>query len=207
MNSNRSIWNNLVAVEGIDGAGTTTLTQGIGEALSARGTRYKAGCEPTDGEVGRLIRRALGGLTSLLPESLALLFAADRREHLYGRGGIQQVVENDGIYITDRYLFSSLAYQSFETDWEWVDMLNCAYPLPGFLIYLSIPVRNAMDRLSSRETKDIYEAEKIQTHVSEAYEKSLEHYAHSGMSVLRLDSRRPPGELLDEALSFLSELL
>ncbi len=207
MNSNRKIWSNLVAVEGIDGAGTTTLVKGIAQTLSAQKRIHAAGYEPTDGVVGHLIRKSLAGSTELTPETMALLFAADRREHLYGEGGIQETVEKGGIYITDRYLFSSLAYQSLETDWDWVDSLNSTCPLPGYLIYLRIPVKDAMERLSDRVERDIYETEDFQNRVTIAYERSINHYARSGMSILTLDSRRPPREMTDESLSFLAELL
>ena len=85
MNSNRKIWPNLVAIEGIDGAGTTTLARKIAQAISAHGIMHAAGCEPTDGAIGQLIRLALRGKITLEPKSMALLFAADRREHLYGK--------------------------------------------------------------------------------------------------------------------------
>jgi len=114
MNSNREIWQHLVAVEGIDGAGTTTLTRNLSEALKKRNIHNETGCEPTDGPIGRIIRKALSGKQPVEPETLAMLFAADRREHLYSPRGIRQTLDSGKIYITDRYFFSSLAYQSLD---------------------------------------------------------------------------------------------
>ena len=206
MNSNRESWRGLIAIEGIDGAGTTTLSRNLGTALSDRGIPFSLGCEPTDGSIGKIIRNALSGSTPVLPETLALLFAADRREHLYSDEGIRKDLDSGRIYITDRYLFSSLAYQTLDADWDWVDGLNRDYPLPGHLIYLGLPVEDALKRISDRETKDIFEEADLQKRVSDSYQRSIDVYRDSDMKVLVLDSRRKPEEVCADALNFLMEL-
>lgn len=206
MNRNRELWRSLIAVEGIDGAGTTTLSALLGDVFTRRGVKHRIGCEPTDGEIGRLIRRGLSGSPALRPETMALLFSADRREHLFAEDGIASVIRSGGIYVTDRYLFSSLAYQSLEAPWDWVEGLNADYPLPGYLIYLSLPVDEAMGRLEGRESRDIYETAELQQRVSEGYRRALNRWGECGMKVLELDSRRPPDALLGDSLGFLGDL-
>ena len=203
MNSNRAIWPGLVAVEGIDGAGTTTLTRNLSAALLERDRKVQSGCEPTGGSIGRLIREGLAGREPMQPESLALLFSADRREHLYSPGGIQDFLEEGDWYISDRYLFSSLAYQSLNTDWDWVNSLNLPYPLPGYLIYLGLPVDEAMKRISGRAEQDIFETETLQQKVSSLYDRSIEAYRDTAMRILVLDSRQSPAEICRQALEFL----
>ena len=207
MNRNRELWRPLIAVEGIDGAGTTTLTARLAHSFARSGLNHAVGCEPTDGEIGRLIRRGLSGSPDLKPETMALLFSADRREHLFAEGGIASVIASGGIYITDRYFFSSLAYQSLDASWEWVDALNADYPLPGYLILLSLPVSEAMGRLKGRESRDIYETADQQKRVSEGYRRAVDQYRECGIKLLELDSRRPPDALLRESLRFLDDPL
>ncbi len=200
MKSNRVVWNRLIAVEGIDGAGTTTLTGRLQKALAAKDVACAAGFEPTDGPIGELIRRGISSAVPLSRKTLAMLFAADRREHLYGPGGIQECLEAGSFYITDRYFFSSLAYQSMDAPWEWVDSLNEGYPLPGLLIYLSLPASDAMQRIAGRSTRDIYETESQQQQVARLYEHSFAAYDCPEMEILRLDSRQPPSLLAEQAL-------
>ena len=203
MKRNREILEGLVAIEGIDGAGTTTLARNLTNILEAAGRNVVPGCEPTDGPIGQIIREGLSGRLPMAPESLALLFAADRREHLYGKDGIISIVSNGGIYVTDRYLFSSLAYQSLDCSWEWVDGLNSAYPLPEYLIYLGLPVDEAMKRISGRGEQDIFETESLQQQVADSYDRSIQEYAGSGMKVLVLDSRRSPKDISSAAGEFI----
>lgn len=207
INDNRGIWSHLVAIEGIDGSGTTTLTNSLKEVLCQRGKRHDVGCEPTNGEIGKLIRKMLSGAEKIHPNALALLFAADRVEHIYAQDGIKNTVENNGIYITDRYFFSSLAYQSLGSDWHWVDRLNSPCPLPGYLIYLSLPVSQAMERLTKRDKREIFENEGFQNRVLKSYETSIDAYKDSGINILRLDALKRPETLLEEALDFLAPIL
>ncbi len=206
MNSNRGIWQRLVAVEGIDGAGTTTLTKNLAEALTRTGKPFVAGCEPTDGHIGRIIREALSGVKPVQPKTLAMLFAADRREHLYSPGGIKDIVDSGEIYITDRYFFSSLAYQSLDAEWDWINYLNNEYPLPGYLIYLGLPVEEAQKRISTRGETEIFDSEELQHRVSASYLKSIEAFGNQGMKILELDSREEAVDVCDAALDFLKEL-
>ena len=203
MKRNREIWKGLIAIEGIDGAGTTTLTRNLSKSLGDRNISHRTGFEPTNGPIGRLIRDGLSGKITISYESLALLYSADRREHLYGRDGIKSVMEQKNLYLTDRYLFSSLAYQTLHSPWEWVDALNADYPLPGFLIFLGLPVDEAMKRISVREDREIFETETMQEQVSEAYARSINAYRSRGMNILELDSRRPPEDICSDALNFI----
>ena len=206
MNSNRELWRGLVAVEGIDGAGTTTLTRNLGQSMKKLGISFTRGCEPTDGHIGKVIRDALSGRKPVSPKTLALLFAADRREHLYGPEGIRKNIDSGRIYITDRYFFSSLAYQSLDAEWEWVNQLNGEYPFPGHLIYLGLPVEEALKRISSRGSREIFENADLQLKVSESYKKSIDAYRNSGMKILELETRRNAGDVCDAAMGFLEEL-
>lgn len=207
MKRNRDVWEKLVAVEGIDGAGTTTLVRRLGEALTAGDTPFIAGFEPTDGVIGKVIRAALSGEEKISPESLALLYAADRREHLYGKKGIKEALDTDRIYITDRYWFSSLAYQTLDSDWDWVEGLNAPYPLPGYLVFLEIPVDEAQKRLSQREEQEIFDNAALQHRVAAAYNKAIDFYADSAMKVIRLDSTKNPEELCKKTVDFLADIL
>ena len=72
----------FIAIEGIDGAGTTTQARMLAEWLRSRGRKVILTSEPSDTPAGRLIRDVLARKEKPDEVTLALLFAADRREHL-----------------------------------------------------------------------------------------------------------------------------
>ncbi|MBC7793592.1 MAG: dTMP kinase [Clostridia bacterium] len=112
----------FIALEGIDGAGTTTQCRLLGEALTRRGIRAYLTAEPSQGPVGRLLREALQKKHGIEDLTLVPLFAADRLDHL-SREIIPRLT--DGVVvITDRYTLSSLAYQSMAAPFDYVKAVN-----------------------------------------------------------------------------------
>ena len=70
-----------IVFEGIDGAGKSTQIQLLKEWLENNGFRVETLVEPTDSEVGKLIRKILqrpDATTDRVQKTLGLLFAADR---------------------------------------------------------------------------------------------------------------------------------
>ena len=141
----------LVALEGIDGAGTTSQVGPVATRLRAMGISVTTTHEPSDGPVGRLARQALClvGETRALPEAcLALLFAADRLAHL--QSVIEPALARGEVVLTDRYLWSSLAYQSAALAPRWVRTLNALARPADINVLLDVPVRVAERRRAAR---------------------------------------------------------
>jgi dTMP kinase len=166
----------LLVLEGIDGAGTTTQTERLVATLRQQGRKAVATREPSAGPVGRLIREILLG-HHRIPQgavmdgrTMALLFAADRLDHL------QREVDpllNDGVdVVTDRYLMSSLAYQAEEADREWVATLARGVRAPDLTILLDIPIEVAAKRraLAGRPVER-YDADSYLARVAENYRR------------------------------------
>lgn len=176
----------FVVIEGLDGAGTTTQAKALAAALSAK-TEVHLTCEPTDGEIGRLIRRILHGEVPAEPRAIAHLYAADRADHLYrGPESVTARLQAGELVVTDRYLFSSLAYQSVHCGFDFVYRLNETFPLPRYLFYLEIEPELGEERLSSREKRDMYERLSFQREVKEFYERTLDYFSASGIEIHRL---------------------
>lgn len=191
----------FVAIEGLDGAGTTTQTRAVGEALAEQ-ERVFVTCEPTDGEIGRLIRRILHKEVPATPQTVAHLYAADRTEHLYqGPDSVTARLEAGDLVVTDRYLFSSLAYQSVGCGFDFVYRLNEPFPLPRHLFYIDIDPDLGDRRLSGRLVRDMYERLSFQKRVQEQYERTLDHFSSSGVDIHRLDGALPAEELTAEIVA------
>lgn len=194
----------FVVLEGIDGAGTTTQSRLLHEALEERGRGSTLHAEPTGGPAGKLIRRVLSGELTVPAETMACLFAADRWDHLEGAGGIRDSLRTRPHLVCDRYLFSSFAYQGIDLGWNFVYDLNKHFPLPETVILIDVSEKTAAERLSQRSQKEIYETLEFQKVVRENYRRVLGEFAKVGSPVrcLELDGARPVEELHSAILNF-----
>ncbi len=135
----------LIAFEGIDGSGKTTHSKILYDRLLRRGLKVHLTAEPTQGPIGKLVRRVLSGELSISDKGLALLFAADRVEHNLKE--ICPKIDEGHIVITDRYLLSSLAYQGLKLPLNWVSQINRWARVPDVVIYLDVGPEVAIRRL------------------------------------------------------------
>ncbi|UER67935.1 dTMP kinase [Borrelia sp. BU AG58] len=148
---------NFYCIEGIDGSGKTTIIQRL-QRLCNNELKYYFTKEPSEGVVGEFIRKQLTTFKNPMKEaSLAYLYAADRYEHLYNpKNGIIKILKKSRIkVITDRYLFSSIAYQG-----ELGRELNKDFPLPEILFFIQTDPRIAYKRIQkNRRQPDLFELE------------------------------------------------
>jgi len=111
----------LVAIEGIDGAGKTTIAKLLAWKLQDHGVKVTLTKEPRD----PCITSHIDGITRKggNPIAEALLFAADRMIHYYTL--IQPALQRGEVVISDRYKLSSIAYQSARgAPRAWVKEIN-----------------------------------------------------------------------------------
>lgn len=184
------ILKNFIVFEGIDGAGTSTQ---IKKLIERDTTRFVPTAEPTSNETGKFLRRMLGGEFTVDEKTNAYLFAADRCEHIFGKGGVQELCENGKIVVSDRYFFSSMAYQSVSCGEELPKLLNSPFPLPEYLFYFVINPEISLSRVNARgEHKEIYETIEKQKKIAAQYEKVISEYeknaAETGMKIIRINA-------------------
>jgi dTMP kinase len=197
----------FIVLEGGDGAGTTTQLKRLGLALERLGIPHWITAEPTDRPEGLLIRRILSGELPRDPGTLARLFAADRNEHLRGKGGILERLGKGEAVVCDRYVLSSLAYQGVSCGPELPAELNSAFPLPELLLYFDLAPEQSLGRLGSRERLDIFEELPFQERVRQAYRSELARCAGSGMRIAAIDASRSVEEVGREVFRAVSEAL
>jgi dTMP kinase len=200
-----TILQKFIVLEGLDGAGTTTQLRMLDERLSRDARPHFATWEPTEGPIGTMLRSILAKDVRAHPRTIALLYAADRSEHIHApQIGIDARVRKGEIVICDRYLFSSLAYQSVECGFEFVNALNAGFPLPQHLVFIDTPVEVCQERLSARGKTELYDDYAFQTRVRDGYLRAIERYAASGMRVSLLDGNRPAGLIHGEIWKIIS---
>ena len=200
MNEKPEVLKNFIVLEGLDGSGTTTQMKMLKKELAGKDVPVFTTCEPSPLPTGRLIRKILRKELSVEPETLARLFSADRHEHLYGSGGIISHLEKGELVITDRYLFSSLAYQSLGCGFEHVLELN-PFPLPEYLVYVKLSPEVCQSRMKNRSQQELFEAERIQLQIIENYERGMNLYSDSGMKTVVIDGTGSPAQICAEILA------
>jgi dTMP kinase len=166
----------LIVLEGIDGSGTTTQTERLVEHLRRRGRTAVSTREPSAGPVGRLLREVLLGHhrisrdVSLDGRTMAMLFAADRFDHLQRE--VEPLLAAGNDVVSDRYLMSSLAYQAEEADREWVALLARGVRPPDLTILLDIPIEvAARRRLLAGRPEERYDADSYLGRVADNYRR------------------------------------
>ncbi len=202
----------FIVLEGLDGAGTTTQSRLLGERLRGLGRRAHVTAEPSGGPVGALLRQVLqqringGGGGGFDPSALALLFAADRLDHLSAEV-LPRLAAGEDV-ISDRYTLSSLAYQSLTTgDARWVAEVNGLARAPDLTIFLRVRARLALvRRRGAGTTPELYEVDAFQRRVARSYERALVSLRASGQRIAVLDGEQPVAQVADAVAALVAAL-
>ena len=156
----RGIW---VTFEGGDGSGKSTQAEHARQYLASIGRQVIRTREPGGTDLGVGIRQLLlHGSSAVNPYAEALLFAADRAEHI--RSYVNPNLEAGTDVIQDRYLDSSVAYQGAgrTLDTNEVRALSdwaTGGALPNLTILLDLDPTIGASRVSGRGEKDRLENE------------------------------------------------
>jgi dTMP kinase len=180
----------FVVLEGIDGAGTTTQATRLAAWLEQKKISVELTREPTSGPAGALIQQALQGKIDLDEKALALLFAADRIDHL--SRVIEPALAKGSWIVSDRYVLSSLAYQSVHVPLPWVRLLNQYAPWPEVTFLLDAPVEVCLERIRALgRPVEHYEKPGTLQSIRENYQKLAEALLEAGQRIIVLDATEP----------------
>lgn len=197
---------NFIVLEGIDGAGTSTQ---IKRLVQTNPDKYIATAEPTSGPTGKFLRQMLAGDFKVDERTNAYLFAADRCEHIFGKGGVKELCESGKTVVSDRYFFSSLAYQSVSCGLDLPQLLNSPFPLPEYLFFFDINPEISLARVNARnESKEIYENIEAQKKIAALYEKVISMYEQNPalreeMKIIRIDASKSIEDISHKILEIL----
>jgi dTMP kinase len=187
----------FIVLEGLDGSGTTTQCHLLQKKIVSIGKACQYTCEPTESFIGKAVRQVLQNEQKVAAGTLAKLFAADRHNHIYHPdNGIIAALEQGNTVISDRYLFSSLAYQSVDWNFDAVWELNRHFPLPEELIFLDVSPDEGYRRVVQRNTtREIYERMEFQEEIRSNYFHAFTLFQHTDMNIHIFDGTLPVEEL------------
>lgn len=195
----------LIVLEGLDGAGTTTQMKRIAKRLERDGKKVFITHEPTDNPIGLLVRSVLQKKIKTTPLSLALLYASDREDHLNNEEyGINKYLDEGYFVISDRYFYSSIAYQAVDCPLSFVKDINSTFPHADILIFIDTPTECCMDRIDKRgEEKELFEKSSFLEKVRKNYLNVLKELPES-VQLLNIDGRKTIDEVEEEIWHYLS---
>ncbi|MFN7698933.1 MAG: dTMP kinase [Deltaproteobacteria bacterium] len=206
----------FIVLEGVDGAGTTTHTKLLAASLGARGLPVHTTREPSDGPIGVMIRQILTGrlvvpgMNGPRPptwKTMALLFAADRADHVEAE--IEPNLRDGVTVISDRYYHSSVAYQSATAPEgadragdvaRWVREINRHARRPDLTLVLDVPPDVAAKRRAERgRGQEIYDDLELQRVLSGFY-RDLDAF-FPDERIVHIDSNAPRDEVAAQILA------
>lgn len=200
----------FIVLEGIDGSGTTTVANRMHSALLDLEVPVHVTEEPSQGPIGSLIRQVLhgrfvstgfAGPAAPSWSTMALLFGADRLDHLES-----EILPNlsDGInVISDRYLHSSLVYQTVTSGDDeslgWIEAVNRFAVTPDIIFFLEVTAEEAQRRrLARRIGHELYEDLPLQQKIAEKYREIFS--SHTGSDLVVVDANAPLEKVVEKVL-------
>jgi len=197
----------LIALEGGDGTGKTTQARALQQWLGELGHEVVLTREPGATDAGRAIREVLLHGGALAPRAEALLYAADRAQHV--AEVVRPALERGALVITDRYVDSSVAYQGagrmlVAEEVAGISQWATQRLLPDLTIVLDLPADRARARLG--EQLDRLEAEPVDFHEA-VRQRFLTLARRTPRRYLVVDADAPPQEVARTVREALEPLL
>lgn len=217
----------FIVIEGNDGSGKGTQVGKLVSDLKRNPSYFKLNNnriiletrEPTNNDIGQLIRKFLKDINQLNKKSLSLLFAADRYDHL--ERNIIPTLTKGGIVVSERYVYSSIAYQiAEEIDFNWICRINEKIVTPDLVIILDVDPEISISRIKSKGTVRSFEEmeyfekrillqntiRQIYLEIAENKLNGMSRYDFFNTNIVKIDGNKSIQEINKEIKSIVKEL-
>jgi len=201
----------LITIEGLDGAGKSTLAQALAQEMAARGQTVELLREPGGVEVSERIRALVKDPTlEIAPRAEALLYAAARAQLVHER--IQPLLAGGAVVLLDRFVDSSLAYQGAGRglgveEVRAINLFATGVLEPDRTLLLRIAPASGRERQRARGLQ----ADRLEREQEEFFEAIAAAYEELARAeperIAVIDAARPPEQVLADALAALTPLL
>ena len=203
--------NLFLAFEGIDGSGKSTQSKLLTEKLKEKSLKVYHTTEPTDSPIGTMIRKIFRHEMEADHRTIAGLYVADRLDHLTNsKNGLIKKLEEGYTVISDRYYFSSYAYQGTHMPIDWVIAANSQSAellRPDLNIFIDVSPELSMKRLNKNRTQiELYESLENLNNVRAKYFEAFEKLKNDE-KICIVDGNRSIEEIFSDIWSTVSALL
>ncbi len=201
----------FIVFEGPDGSGKSTVSQAVYEYLVKENDSFILTREPGGIRISEDIRDIILSPTNVEmdPRTEALLYAASRRQHLVEK--VLPAINNQKHVICDRFVDSSLAYQSYGRQLSLDDIIQINdFAIQGYYpdltIFLNISAESGLKRLENRKTLDRLDSEGLDFHnrVFNGYQEIL---SNTSRQYIIVDASKPLDEVVRESIKIIREYL
>ena len=202
----------FIAVEGPDGSGKSTVAKLLKENLEAKGHKVVLTREPGGTNISEKIRELVldSNNKEMADTTEALLYAAARAQHVEEK--IKPLLEKGYTVITDRYYYSSLAYQGFGRDLGLDEIMNLnLFAINGLhpdkVLFFDITPETALKRKYDQgEVNRIEEqGENFHNVTYKGYKESIKMYGAEFVSIV--DANGSIEQTLENCIKALNEPL
>jgi dTMP kinase len=201
----------LITIEGLDGAGKSTLAEGLARVVATRGRVVELLREPGGVELSERIRALVKDpALTVSPTTEALLYAAARSQLVHER--LEPLLKAGVVVVLDRFVDSSLAYQGAGRSLGVAEVRAINQFATGVLEpdrTLLLRISPAVGRERQRERalgadRLERESESFFATIAEAYDE----LARSEPDRIRsIDASQPPEDVLRDAVAAVEDLL
>jgi dTMP kinase len=201
----------LITIEGLDGAGKSTLAAALAEALAERGIRVELLREPGGVALSERIRELVKDpALEIGARAEALLYAAARAELVHVR--VAPLLDAGTVVLLDRFVDSSLAYQGAGRELgvrevRAVNLFATGDLTPDRTLLLRVSPRTGRDRQGARDTTPDRlerESERFFETIAGAYEQLA---AAEPARIRTIDAEQAPARVREQALAAIEDLL
>lgn len=192
----------FVAIEGLDGSGSDKITGLLIEELKQQKLPVVATKEPTKGPVGRVIKKLLlKKERPISPILLEFLFAADRALSMEEK--IIPSLKLGKIVVSDRCLWSSIAYRSIELPLHWLLEINTRFIIPDVTYFVQVPPSACATKIKrGKDEVQIYSEEEKLNQIEEGYRWIINKFPYWFEYV---DGEQKPKKVVEEILTHLQK--
>ncbi|OGG42103.1 dTMP kinase [Candidatus Jorgensenbacteria bacterium RIFCSPLOWO2_01_FULL_45_25b] len=189
--------------EGIDGSGKTTQANMLAEYLRQKGVEVLLTKEPTkETPESEKIRKVLRKELMISTKELQILFAEDRRAHL--KNSVIPALESGKTVISDRYVFSSLAYGLQECEKQFLIQINENFILPTKTFMIDVSPAWGMEKMEKRgEKKEFFEEKEKLEKIRKEYNLLAKEFE----SIEIINGERPIQEIHQEIINILNKYI
>lgn len=186
----------FLAIEGLDGSGSDKVADKIAGKLAQEGYSVVFTKEPTEGKIGRFIKKLIRERGRVSPLTLEYLFAADRAIQMEDR--VIPALKEGKIVVSDRCLWSSIAYRSLYFHTHWLLEVNNEFIIPDNTYFIDLSPLDCVRNIQKDEDElALYETEAKLSQIRQGYEWIAQKF---GYCFDVIDPEHYQGKLVEEII-------